>query len=450
MERPQLESGSLHADGNRLVDELGRQVILRGVNAGGRSKFAPFLPFEIRLGIERDLEAYMDPIAGWGANVLRLPFSWEALEPAPGLFDEVYLKTYAKMIEAAWARGMRAIVDFHQDIYASPFGGDGFPPWTLGDIPHGEPRHDLAEDQWFAQYYQMRGPVQEAFDRLWDNADGILDAFAAMWRHVARRLAGMPGVIGFELINEPGWGSMEIDYFEREVLTRLIDRLGAVVRAEAPEALLFGGGPGSDALRGDTAMENPSVDGFVFAPHFYDPRVALGGRHLDPDATSDKIRVLIAKGASWSRPVLFGEFGASSQSADACAFIRQLYGLLDEHLAHGTIWEVSFSGERWNHEHLTIVEADGAELPIVDEVVRCYPLAVDGVIERFTWDPPARRFELIASAAGPGITEVCAPVRCVGAAPEIQVTGGEAERHGDLVLVRAPVGDELGLVVQGR
>ena len=31
----------------RLVDGLGRAVIMRGLNTGGRSKFAPFLPFDV-------------------------------------------------------------------------------------------------------------------------------------------------------------------------------------------------------------------------------------------------------------------------------------------------------------------------------------------------------------------------------------------------------------------
>jgi hypothetical protein len=40
------EGGTLVADGTLIRDSLGRQVTLRGVNAGGRSKFAPYMPFD--------------------------------------------------------------------------------------------------------------------------------------------------------------------------------------------------------------------------------------------------------------------------------------------------------------------------------------------------------------------------------------------------------------------
>ncbi len=37
-----LEPGQLETDGTLVVDQHGRQILLRGINTGGRSKFAPF------------------------------------------------------------------------------------------------------------------------------------------------------------------------------------------------------------------------------------------------------------------------------------------------------------------------------------------------------------------------------------------------------------------------
>src|SRR4051812_47637321 len=78
----------LRTDGTRLVDSLGRTVVLRGVDAGGRSKFAPFAPFDYPDGgYQSALDAYLDRAAAWGIDVLRVPFTWAAVEPQPGHDD---------------------------------------------------------------------------------------------------------------------------------------------------------------------------------------------------------------------------------------------------------------------------------------------------------------------------------------------------------------------------
>ena len=44
------EDTPIHAEGTALLDGHGRRVMLRGVNAGGRSKFAPYMPFDYEEG----------------------------------------------------------------------------------------------------------------------------------------------------------------------------------------------------------------------------------------------------------------------------------------------------------------------------------------------------------------------------------------------------------------
>ena len=55
--------------------------------------------------------------------------------------DEAFLARYDALLDGAWARGMYTIVDFHQDVYAETFCGDGFPAWTIPD-PKPAPHHD--------------------------------------------------------------------------------------------------------------------------------------------------------------------------------------------------------------------------------------------------------------------------------------------------------------------
>ncbi|NHB85500.1 hypothetical protein G7085_15165 [Tessaracoccus sp. HDW20] len=53
--------------------------------------------------------------------------------------------------------------------------------------------------------------LHEALDAFWANAPGpggigLQDRFAAMWAHVAARVAGHPALLGYDLLNEPAPG----------------------------------------------------------------------------------------------------------------------------------------------------------------------------------------------------------------------------------------------------
>ena len=82
-----VDAGALRVEDRRILDDLDREVLLRGANAGGRSKFAPYSPFDYD-DFDSALEVYMDRPAAWGFSVLRVPFSWAAAEPEQGLWDE--------------------------------------------------------------------------------------------------------------------------------------------------------------------------------------------------------------------------------------------------------------------------------------------------------------------------------------------------------------------------
>ncbi len=122
---------TLSTSGSRFVDAYGREVILRGANAGMRSKMPPFLPFDPEPDFETALEAYVDAFEEMGFNVVRLLIIWEAAEPERGRYDEEYLSRYDRMVEEFTSRGVRVIVDGHQDIVSRRFCGDGFPDWAL-------------------------------------------------------------------------------------------------------------------------------------------------------------------------------------------------------------------------------------------------------------------------------------------------------------------------------
>ncbi len=328
LEPPAMPSLRLAVVDGRVTDALGREVLLRGVNGGSRAKFAPFFPFPFAESglpdqaseppFAQAADAYAERVAGWGLNVVRLTFSWEALEPIRGAYDDVYLDRYATLAQALGRRGIRVFVDFHQDVFARPLCGDGFPLWALPD-PGMTPRADCSS--WFTGYLGD-AEVDAAFDRFWAGADGLQASFEAMWRHVAERLWPVEGVVGFDVLNEPHFGTAERDAWSRDVLRAFFERMAVALREEAPGALILFEPAGLDGSARATALEPPAGGGFVFAPHYYATSVFL----LGPDAatydTDADLAAWVERTAPWGVPLLLGEFGSKTGTDGGRTSIR--------------------------------------------------------------------------------------------------------------------------------
>ncbi len=451
LEPPVLPQRKLTVSGTRLLDALGREVILRGYNAGGRAKMPPFLPFDVPAGATVDAAAadYFGRIAALGANLVRLTFSWEAFEGTEGTYDTAYLAQYRSLIDAAHAEGLAVIVDFHQDVFASPFCGDGFPLWAIGtDIPYGDPHYDCGFPQWALPVLDPASDVSLAFDRLWNNTDGLADKMEAMWRELAASLGDHPGIAGFEVINEPGSGSGSIETFESTVLPALYERMGTAIGEEAPGFPIFGGGRAGDAVGGTNALTKPNLPAFVFAPHYYDAAVVVG---VAPDPAGIRTRVgnTLAPAAEWNVPVILGEFGAMNDYAQKGEYLDIVFDVLDEQRAHGALWDASMSPLLWNSEDFSVLTPTGEEQPWAGSVVRAYPRAIAGEIVRFGWDAEATRFELEVANAGSEVSEVYLPTRHLGDRPSIRVDGARYRfvRDRELLLLAAEPGATYTVVV---
>lgn len=394
-----------------LRDEHGRGVQLRGVNAGGRSKWAPYVPFPIAADagpaeVRAAATAFFTPLRAWGLDTVRLPFSWEGLEPVQGQFDLAYLDRYEAMIDAAWALELRVIVDFHQDVYASPFCGDGFPLWTIAG-EHGPPRRDCPK--WGLGYVLDAG-VRGAFDRFWADEDDLHGAFKAMWSVMADRVGEHPGVLGLELLNEPGWGTAnDIDEWKQTVLTPFHADVIAHLRAEVgDELLLIYDNPGVDAVGLKPTLHlRPAGDGLMYGPHLYDPGLVAGDPYTgtDPEA---QIQSILGFGREAGVALLIGEFGYSQGAKGGEDWLLRVVDELDATRVSATLWEYSRSAELWNDEDLSIVDADGAARPILDVYVRPWLRAVAGREASFHWDAAARTATAAWTGDG-GVSELVLP-----------------------------------------
>ena len=189
--------GFVSVKDGRFVDDAGRHVILNGINVGGKHKNTDYVSWHGPDDFARMRE--------WGFNCVRLLIIWAAIEPECGKYDEAFLRRIDERIAWAKANGLYVLVDMHQDLWGEKVpGGDGAPAWASLD---GGRKHVHTSDHW-GDAYLTSPMIQTCFDSFWANKPGpdgvgIQDRFALAWRHVAKRYADEPAVIGYDLLNEP-------------------------------------------------------------------------------------------------------------------------------------------------------------------------------------------------------------------------------------------------------
>ena len=243
--------------GELFLDAAGAEMRLRGVNLGGDCK-VPFpdggtqyptdfaghreVSFIGRPFPLEEADEHFGRIAHWGFNTLRLLTTWEAVEHrGPGLYDSAYLDFSAEIARRAGEHGLHLFVDFHQDVWSRMSGGDGAPGWTFEAVGLDFRRFDAADAAHVMQArydYACPEPRQDAYPQMSWGSNYRLPANAIMWTlfwggalftpdfeiegenvqdflqgrylgamdQVARRLADMPHVLGFDSLNEPGTG----------------------------------------------------------------------------------------------------------------------------------------------------------------------------------------------------------------------------------------------------
>lgn len=247
----------IHIDGSHFRDEDGRTVILRGVNLGGDCK-VPYpdggtnhpTDFADHRGVSfigrpfplEEAEEHFLRLQAWGFNCLRLLTTWEAVEHAgPGEYDTAYLDYYAELCRMAGEHGFYVFVDFHQDVWSRMTGGDGAPGWLFEKVGLDFTKFHQAGAAHVMQYkydYARGGRQEENYPTMTWSQNYRLPANGIMWtlffagrdfapglmidgqnvqdymqahylgamREIAKRVAGMPHVMGFDTLNEPGTG----------------------------------------------------------------------------------------------------------------------------------------------------------------------------------------------------------------------------------------------------
>lgn len=410
MSLPLATTLPLTSGGGRLHDALGREVLLRGINARVRGLFdvtfddgrLPLIPVE-SFGAEdcRFLASHL------GMNLLRLPVNWSAIEPQRGVYDERYLARVKAVVEACAAEGVHTLVDLHQDAYSKEIGQDGAPLWAILPPPEtllGGPLTDL-------EVRRLSTPVIAAFASLYDNRDGLSEAHATMAAHVAGALAGTNGLAGLELHNEPV-------SFQAPRLADFHERSGRAVRAAAPALPIAFEPDALRNLRDSDAVAIPfPLDNAIYAPHVYTGVFSRGRdnwadrNHAALEAsTRGTRREADAHGAA----LLIGEYGIDPRAETAVEWLSTEHALFDEVQASAAFWVYEEYGEGgWGlYDNAGTPEAP-VRGPLREALAHAlahpFPQAVDARLVSTRFEPETNVLRIELEAAGPGEHWIAAP-----------------------------------------
>jgi len=294
-----------------FVDAQGRERVFHGVNAV--VKGAPWLPsggdFDVYTSLGPEDFSFLQDL---GVNVIRLGIMWAGVEPERGQYNASYLMAAKEMAAEAAHYGIYTLLDMHQDVLSDRFCGEGVPTWaaqSAGSLAFPLPRsfaYVVGKDG-FPTYkdcmklgwpnYYLTEAASMAFQALYDNHDGLLDAWGAMWARVAQTFKGDAHVLGLELINEPWAGDvihnpalLAPGVADKKNLQPAYHALAKAIYAEDPSRLIFfegvtWGHVGFDAVPGGPPRAHTSV----LAYHHYE--IPAGPRAGNTSISDIKARV---------------------------------------------------------------------------------------------------------------------------------------------------------------
>lgn len=246
-------TGGIRTHGRHFTDAYGRVCNLRGVNLSGNCKTpvndnntafpagAESVTFVGRPFPLDEAPQHLARLRRWGLTFVRFLITWEAVEhDGPGIYDTSYLSYLRSILSLLPQFGLTAFVALHQDVWSRYAGGSGAPAWTLEHAGfdlyaleesgaawlrgvRGGGHSEAERGLWPCGYQKLAAATMatcfwagDTFAPKLHVRDGVpiqrflQDAFLDMWETVARAIGDLDSVLGFEMMNEPHRGYIDL------------------------------------------------------------------------------------------------------------------------------------------------------------------------------------------------------------------------------------------------
>ena len=365
-----------------LRDGYGREVVLRGFNVSGESKLAEngYLPFASRADADIAAAA-MRKLTG--ADLIRLVVSWAGAEPTPAGVSTGYLSALTDQIQAFTSRGIRVLVDYHQDLYSralfnqgSWYTGDGAPAWVVQ--AGGYPQESCGICVQWGQNYLTNAAVTDALHDFWHNRTlttsagsvgvqtAFLDQAQQSMDYLRQHLSAsdFAQIVGVDPFNEPSAGTYDSGQtsttWERDLLLPFYQRFRARMDAAGwqsktawVEPLAFWDvnvNVGGTSQPGGFPLVSSLGSGYVFNAHYYDAK-ALSGILMLGKATDGQYSSTFAgfrqRAVALGSPLAVSEFGypVTGYTSDKGPSVEKAtYQALDSTATGAAWWSAAAAG----------------------------------------------------------------------------------------------------------
>ena len=456
-------AGPIGTAGRWLVDDRGRVVITHGVNVV--AKHAPYTPAS--LGFDA---ADADLLAAEGFDSVRLGIIWKGVEPRPGEYDDAYLAQVRDTARLLHSRGIRVLLDSHQDNYHERFQGEFAPDWAVTVDWPAEPRLGFPGNMFF-QPALLRQYEEFLHNVPGPGGVGLLDRYAAMWGHVAGFFSAEPNMLGYDVLNEPmpgfNWPGCFTEFFCQDQSRRLGDlheKAARTIRAADPRTPVF---YEPFAVSNPGAQVNapaPGVPGRALSFHSYCIPAITIGRNLGCDVMDEHIIAMAQERAGRDdAPVLLTEYGAKKLPETITPVVRAA----ERRMVGWQYWAYCDCGDPTTSgpgEQGILMDARVADPAAHADQAKLHalsaprPTAVSGVPASYGFDPAAGVFHLewdsTRAGGGPAFgagsdTVVTVPRRHFPDGYRVEVRGGHvvSEPGATRLVVRSDLEGRLALTV---